>query len=682
MTGRLRQGLGRLAAAALALAAAPAPAQVDAAPAAVAPEAPAPIPTSAFAARSPFSGLPQLSPDGRRIAFSLDDDGKSWIGVLDIESGDLVRKLPLDEDQGLRWFGWAGNDRLLIGLVVPITSNWAEGRVARLFVADLATGQSHYVGPSRGQGVVGDDVLYTDPAGEFVLLSLQPQLWVEPEVWRFRLDGTDTRGEKIAAQRGVRRWIADNSGVVRVGLGYENRKVKVWYRKDAGDRLRVIARVRPGDKDEIWDVVRVLKGSDEGVVFEPGESGRLALRRFNYATREVGDIVYENPEWDLSGVDLGEDGQPLAIHFTDDRDRVVWLDPELARLQSRLQQALGGTDVNIADRSRDGSRLLISTGGASDPGTWFVYTAATRELNEFAQIRPGIDPAALAPVEPVTYAARDGTPIRAYLTLPRGREAKGLPLVILPHGGPYGVRDKLAYSDEVQLLANRGYAVLQPNYRGSGGFGEAFDELGKGEIGRRMQDDLDDAMDWAVTQGIADPQRVCLAGSSYGGYAALWGVIRNPERYRCAASFAGVTAWDRQLAYATDFLDRKDRREWRETVRGADRQFDLDSVSPARRAADVTRPVLLVHGKKDRTVLFSQFELMRDGLVAARVRDAQFVVLGESGHGFASPADEQAWYDALIGFLARHNPPDAAPGTLAGAGDGADQSPPAETVSS
>jgi dipeptidyl aminopeptidase/acylaminoacyl peptidase len=616
------------------------------------------IPTSAFAARSPFNDVPQLSPDGERIAFSLTEDGKVWLGVIEIDSGTMLRKIPLEDDQHLRWIQWAGNDRLLVSLVVPITSNWAEGRVARLFVADLATHESHYVGPSRGQGLEGDDVLYTDPEGEFVLLSLQPEVWAEPEVWRFRLDGTDTKGQEIIAKREIYRWIVDDAGVVRVGLGYENRKVKVWYRSADDEELRLIARVGPDDKDEIWDVVRILRGSDSGLVLEPGESGHLALRRFNYTTREIGEVVYENPDWDLSAFELDEDGNPLAVHFTDDRYRVQWLDADIARLQDRLQQALGGSDISIVERSRDGSRLLITRSGPRDPGTWYVYTRATRELKEFAKIRPGIDPATLAQVRAVTYDARDGATIRAYLTLPQGRAATGLPLIILPHGGPFGVRDTLDYSDEVQLLANRGYAVLQPNFRGSGGFGDAFDELGKGEVGRKMQDDLDDAMDWAVAQGIANPERVCLVGASYGGYAALWGVIRNPERYRCAASFAGVTDWDKQLAYDANFLSTPRRHELRALIRGEERAFDLDAVSPVRRAAELTRPILVAHGKKDSTVPFSQLRELRMALNAAGVRGAEYLELDDAGHGFNTSEDEVEWYDVLLAFLSRHNPPD------------------------
>ena len=673
-----RQGIGSLAAAALAFGSgAPALAQAEAAPIAAAANVPAPIPTSAFAARSPFNDEPHLSPDGKRVAYSFDNDRAAWIGVISTESGHIDYSIPLPVDYDLRWYRWAGSDRLLISVLMPMRTSWGEGRVSRLMVQDLSRREIYFVGP-KAQGLTGDNVIYTDPDGEFILLSTRPDMIREPEVWRFSLAVVDHPGVKVESRRGIHQWIADDAGVVRVGLGYENRKVKVWYRKQPGDEMKLIARVRPDDKDrdEIWDVARIIEGSDEGLVFEPGESGHLALRRFNYATREVGEIVYENPEWDLTGVSLDERGKPLAVHFTDDRDTVVWLDPEMARVQKQLQQALGGPDVRVVGRARDGSRLLVATGGASNPGVWYVYFADTHELKEFSQIRPDIDPAALAEVRPVTYTARDGTPIRAYLTLPKGREARALPLVIMPHGGPYGVRDKLAYSNEVQLLANRGYAVLQPNYRGSSGFGEAFEELGNGGIGRGMQDDLDDGMDWAVAEGIADPQRVCLVGSSYGGYAALWGAIRNPERYRCAASFAGVTEWDKLLSYNRNFLSRQYRqawREWRDSVQGEDEKFDLDSVSPARRARDLTRPILLAHGRKDTTVPFTQFRDMRNALQRAEARDVHYLDLENAAHGFAEPADEQAWYDALVGFLARYNP---------AGGEAADQSPPGETTSS
>jgi dipeptidyl aminopeptidase/acylaminoacyl peptidase len=262
---------------------------------------------------------------------------------------------------------------------------------------------------------------------------------------------------------------------------------------------------------------------------------------------------------------------------------------------------------------------------------------------------------ALAAVKPVTDTARDGALIHAYLTLPKGREPKNLPLIIMPHGGPYGVRDKLDYNDEVQFLANRGYAVLQPNYRGSGGYGDAFEKLGDGQIGRTMQDDLDDAEDWAVKQGIADRNRVCIDGASYGGYAALWGVERNPERYRCAASFAGVTDFNKMLKYDADFFTRSGRKKWNTRVRG-DETFDMDSVSPAKQVAKLTRPVLIAHGKRDSRVPFSQFKEMRNALEDAHFAQVDYLVFDKEGHGFDTAEDEQKWYDALDAFLKKYNP--------------------------
>jgi dipeptidyl aminopeptidase/acylaminoacyl peptidase len=220
--------------------------------------------------------------------------------------------------------------------------------------------------------------------------------------------------------------------------------------------------------------------------------------------------------------------------------------------------------------------------------------------------------------------------------LPRGKSPKNLPLIILPHGGPYGVRDTLDFNSEVQFLASRGYAVLQPNYRGSDSYGEAFYKAGEGQIGRMMQDDLDDGMDWLVNEGIADAKRVCVVGGSYGGYAALWGVIRNPERYRCAASFAGVTDFKRQLRYSRKFLNSRHSRKWKQIVRG-DKEFDLDLV--------------------DSNVPFSQFKAMVAAAKAANVA-IETKVYEDEGHGFSKRENEQDWYDRLGTFLTKHNPAD------------------------
>lgn len=322
-----------------------------------------------------------------------------------------------------------------------------------------------------------------------------------------------------------------------------------------------------------------------------------------------------------------------------------------------LGQALPQSRVTILDITDDRSRMLVLQSGPADPGALYVFTPADRNLALFAEYRPEVPAALLVEPTSIRYEARDGTSIQAYLTLPRGRDAKDLPLIVHPHGGPYGVRDTDRYNDMVQLLANRGYAVIQPNFRGSGGFGEAFELLGNGQIGRAMQDDLDDAVAHLVSEGLVDLQRVCILGSSYGGFAALWGAIRNPEIYRCAVSFAGVTHFERQLNYDSDYFFGRNRGRWWDRVDGDQTNFDLDDVSPAVQVRRLTRPVLLVHGEEDNVVPYDQYELMVDRADDADI-EIETLSFEEAAHGFTRPEDEQAYYDAVVDFLERHNPAD------------------------
>lgn len=613
------------------------------------------IPIEQLAARPIFTDA-MMSPDGRYVAVKAVKDGKTSVSVLGTDSRSLVRATVMGEEIQHEWHRWAGSNIVLISVSQLMNVLQDEFRVTRLVALDVTTGARWFVGP-RQMGVEGDDLLHVARDGSSVLLSFQKSIYDWPSVHRISLLDPEDRGEIV--QRpvdGTWEWYADDAGVVRMGTGWRHNKLRVTYRKGAEEKFREIARIGEDDEDAVWEVSRIVEGSDEGYVLDADDDGRVTLKRFNYATREPIETIYRNADWDLSDVWLDRDGKPLAVDFTDERDRRVWLDPAMAKLQAGLEKALKADEVWIGSRAEDGKRMLVYAGGEIDPGQLFVYDAERRALDPFAIFRPGLDTSQLARPKPIDYAARDGTLIRGYLTLPRGREAKGLPLIILPHGGPYGVRDKLIYDDEVQLLANRGYAVLQPNYRGSDGYGEDFAELGRGQIGRGMQDDIDDAMDWAVKQGIADPARVCVVGASYGGYAAMWAAIRNPERYRCAASFAGVTDWKRQLRYDANFFSRKGSRKWRDRVRGEE-DFDLDQVAPARALDRLERPMLVAHGKKDNNVPFSQFKLIAKAAEETGAPVEQ-LVFEDEGHGFANPENKAKWFATLTGFLARHNPAD------------------------
>ena len=619
------------------------------------------IPTSAFATRNTLFEA-QISPDGSKFAYQQIADGRMRIAVVDAQSMTSLQVLDVGEVGRMQWFRWAGNGRILfstrhfgdlLNLFLPAT---------RLMVFDLDSKQTSFVGLGEQAGK-GDDVLYVDPAGDHVLLSLTEKGTYGPAVYRFRLDGTGATTAQLVENRraGISQWHADNAGVVRLGVQQIGaKKVAFHYRSRAGQPLLQIAKLRRDDAAfDAWDVLSLRAGSDIGYGLVESKNGLMVLQEVDYRTGLPGAVVYANDAWSLEGAVFDRQGELDGARFTDDFPRTHWLDPDIARIQAQLEGALSSGRVQILSRAETG-RMLVWHGGAHDPGVLYVYTPQEKRLKIFAELRPDLEVDQLANAQAVEYQARDGTTIRAYLTVPKGREAKNLPLVIMPHGGPYGIRDTLAFNDEAQLFANRGYAVIQPNYRGSGGYGEAFEKLGDGQIGRKMQDDLDDAMDWAVAQGIADKDRICVVGGSYGGFASLWAAIRNPERYRCAASWAGVTDFDSQLKFDSGYFNSRSKSRWRQRIEGSEKSFKLDDVSPVKQAARLARPVLIGHGTRDRVVPFSQFTAMRDALKKAGIGKELYRTLAvqDEGHSFSKPENEQKWFDTLMRFLAYRNPSD------------------------
>jgi dipeptidyl aminopeptidase/acylaminoacyl peptidase len=614
-------------------------------------QAPPLIPAAVFA-RSPEYWDPDLSPLGVQIMARTTIDGRERIVVHSLVTG-KANLIPLPTDAQVDWFEWAGEHRVLVclGWTRPIEGE--ETYVTRLLVFDLATNTARVLGDKFG-GPEGDDVLYVDPGGQWLLLSMQ-ETWDEyPTVFRYDL-ATGSRTEVVKPRSNVWEWYADSDGVVRAGIGYLSRSWFMLYRTGADEPFRKLGKSSYDDEAAGYDLLGIASGTDEGYLLADGETGRYALYRYNFATQKLGDVVYASPTNDIEDYTVSRDGRRvLAVSYTDDRERVLWLDPAMRAHQEELEARFPGMAVLFESRDEQRQRFIVWVGGANDPGSYYFYVPASNQLQRIAQINPQIDPRQLASTEYTRYKARDGLEIPAYLTLPKGREPRGLPLIVLPHGGPYYVRDLLGYDPEVQFLANRGYVVLQPNFRGSSGYGTEFAAKGEGQWGRAMQDDLDDGVDWLAQRGIVDPKRVCVVGSSYGGYAALWAVTRDPERYRCAASFAGVTDVARQLRYQSYELSGSERSDWQATVRG-EKGFDLDTISPLKQAGRLTRPVLLAHGDADKSVLYRQSTSYRDALEKAG-KPYEFIAYPGEDHGFENPDNMADWLSRLESFLAKHNP--------------------------
>ncbi|HEX8263599.1 MAG TPA: S9 family peptidase, partial [Allosphingosinicella sp.] len=340
--------------------------------------------------------------------------------------------------------------------------------------------------------------------------------------------------------------------------------------------------------------------------------------------------------------------------YADDRDRIFWIDPEMRSVQARIDKALPNAVNRIVSRDAADTKMIVWSTGAADPGTYYLYDRSSRAMSELARPYGALEGKTLAAVETVRYPARDGLVIPAYLTKPPGRPEAALPLIVMPHGGPFA-RDKWAYDGCAQFLANRGYVVLQPNFRGSTGFGKAFVDAATGQYGRKMQDDLDDGVRWLAGRGLVDPKRVCIMGASYGGYAAMWGAARNPDIYRCAISFAGISEVRTMLRYdPSTGIARRYYKDWRDRIRGEE-GFDLAAVSPLNRAAAIRVPLLIAHGEEDHVVPVAQSRNMHEAMRRAKI-DHEFVVYPGEGHGFKKAANSIDFLKRVEAFLALHNP--------------------------
>jgi dipeptidyl aminopeptidase/acylaminoacyl peptidase len=603
----------------------------------------------------PLVGDPALSPSGQWIAARVTDDAGERIGIWRRDQGGWILQ-PRQITGGtfeLDTFRWAGDGRLLIDVygfarmagvgIIPFP-------VRRVISYDLATRETKLLGSGGG---FFDQLIFVDPAGRYALLASQREITDPPSVQRVDFPaGTIT--EVQPRRRGVWSWFADNDGVVRVGVDYGERRTRIYYRATPGGELTLLENRRNVRDDSVIDLVRFVTNTSRGVMLTNAETGRFALYDYDFATDTRGAVLFEHPEVDVATALFGEDGSLDGVTYEDDRPRVHWLKPALIALQQSVDRALPGKTNVIVGRSRDGNLVLIFSTAADDPGIYYVLHRATRRMDPFISPYARLEGRHFAPVRPVSYRSRDGLTIHAYLTLPSGRPERGLPLVILPHGGPF-LRDSWTFNSEVQFLASRGYAVLQPNFRGSTGYGRDFVARGYGQLGGGMIDDMDDGLGWLAEQGIVDRARVCIMGSSYGGYAAIWGAMRSPERYRCAISWAGPTDWRKMLRHdARYIIPQRYMREWRTHLHGEERA-DLDAVSPLRQQERLTVPLLIGHGERDQRVPVDQ---SRDLVRALTRRHAtlESVFYPEAGHGFTKPSDSADFLRRIEAFLARHNP--------------------------
>jgi dipeptidyl aminopeptidase/acylaminoacyl peptidase len=413
--------------------------------------------------------------------------------------------------------------------------------------------------------------------------------------------------------------------------------------------------------DRDWPIG--FSADDKTVWFScPGVAGGFAVCRFDPATRQMTD-VWSNPHVEAAGLVQGlADDSVLGVGFSDGRPAISVFDgntPDVKALVALMQQ-YPGEDAEFVSGTDDGSKAIALVQADVDPGTFFLYDRASGKFTPLLLRAPWIDPNQLGRTEPFTFKTRDGLDEQGYVTYPPGKDdAKNLPMVVYVHGGPYGIRDWWGYDPYVQAMATRGYAVLQVNYRGSGGYGFDFEKAGWRQWGGKMQDDVSDATNWAITQGIADKGRVCIYGGSYGGYAALEGAVSVPDLYKCAIGYVGVYDLTLMYRHGSDAMQNLYGEDYLKRVLGTD-MTALAQHSPIYQLDNLKAKVMLVVGGRDTRVPPVQGMDMHIALLKKKIAH-EWLYKPDEWHGFYDEKDiaelfqkVDAFLDANIGAGATH----------------------------
>ena len=617
-----------------------------------------------------FIRAAQLSPDGRRVAFLAPNGGTYSLALLDLDTRKVAVPVHIEGDS-IQSFYWKGNEHLVFegdigGIEVPqVAVTDLEGkRVFSLLKAQttklLGSVYSGFVFSERTEDpehiyAIGftTDSNYSNE--EHILAQNQPDrllLKIDIHNGARTLLGPATDGDPSAS---LGEFGVDHQGRVRTAVRNKGDRAELLYRDDTADTWRVIKRFEANRP--LW-IVLGFTGDGSGVYINDHESADAgALRVFDPSTDTLGPARF-TPEGGEIGQDYPpssglvfspKDGRLIGLRYTTDKLHFHWFDPKYAALQSKIEHSFPGYIAGIASISDDETRILIRTASDRAPGAYYLLDLTKGTLGLVTAVAPQIHPANMAPVLPISFAARDGLEIHGYLTLPQGfTPGMPVPLVLHPHGGPFGPRDNWRFDPEVQLLANRGYGVLQVNFRGSGGYGNRFLQAGYREWGGKMQDDLSDGVKWAIEKGYADPKRVAIFGASYGGYATLAGLVFTPDLYKCGINYVGVSDLVELTRRKYEEEDAGLLSFYKQAIDSSSKE--LHDRSPVNFVERIRVPLLNAYGENDPRVDIAQWVELK-GQLDKYHKTYEFMLAKDEGHGFAHSQDAVAFYTKVEAFL-------------------------------
>lgn len=623
---------------------------------------------SAYLRKDQFESI-QMSPTGQYFAATVPLEDRTVLVVIERGTNKITANFKLGRNTVIHDYAWVTPDRLVIGtaekfgsldqpqLTGELFAMNADGTRAEILVGQRVDdgGLGTNIKGKKGNDKIAAFLLDAPPADtKSVLVSAQPYVYEgsSAEVYTTveRIDLFSGRLQRVATVPvpGAD-FVLDNRGAVRFAYGSQSDRIrKLYYRADDNAKWELIATEKNGrfdtpfgfsqDNRIAYLLAEQETGPDAVVAYDTSTGTRTEVLRDDSV--DPARIIYRN------GTRI-----PVGVYFEDGKPRTQFFDaasPE-ARLYKSLEAAFAGNAVFINSQTSDGRLVLIKVSSDRNPGDYYLFDTVAKKAEHAISAAEWIDPDQQAQVRPIQLVARDGLPLHGYLTVPNGSSGKNLPMVVLPHGGPYFAKDTWGFDREAQMLAAAGYAVLQLNFRGSSGYGMAFQQAGAREWGGKMQDDLTDATRWAIEQGIADKGRICLYGASYGGYASLMGVAKEPGLYKCAAGYVGIydlptryTEGETQrYASGQSFL-----RDWMGS------REEVAAVSPNRLADRIKVPVFLAAGGEDERAPIVHSRMMEQALRKAGA-PVETLYYDTEGHGFYTPEHRQEFYTRLLAFLSR-----------------------------
>ena len=586
----------------------------------------------------------QLSPDGKHISYMKpwEDGGRMMnVYVRPIDSNEEVRITGATK-RSLYGYFWLNDNR-----IAYVQDEGGDENI-HIYAVNIDGSNNIDLTPFENiQARITDDL---EDSPDFMLVALNKRNPQIHDVYRLNVNSGEM--EMIAENPGnISGWMTDNDGKLRIATTSDGVNTGLLYRENENDQFKSI--LVTNFKESVAPLYFTFDNKELYVSSNRGRD-KSAIFKFDLNTAKEGELIFEHNEVDVYGLMRSKKRKVITgVSYTTDKRQIHFFDEWRKNLQEKLESKLKGVEVALSDLSKDEKRAIVVTYSDRSRGTYYYYDIENDNLQKLADLSPWLNEEDMAYMKPISYQSRDGLTIPGYLTLPINyKEGDKLPVVINPHGGPWA-RDGWGFNPEVQFLANRGYAVLQMNFRGSVGYGREFWEISFKQWGKTMQDDITDGVKWLIDEGIADPDRIAIYGASYGGYATLAGLAFTPDLYACGVDYVGVSNIFTLLETLPPYWE-LGRQMMYEMIGNPETEKEiLEAASPLFHVDKIKAPLFVAQGANDQRVKQAESDQIVEALKAKGI-DVPYMLKEDEGHGFYNEENQFDFYQEMEKFLNKH----------------------------